>query len=356
MREEPFISVVMPVYNAQCYLDESVKSVLNQTFSNIELILVDDCSKDKSGEICDSWALADKRVKVVHLKKNRGAGNARNTGIELASGVYLAFMDADDYIEENLYHEAVLSIGKSNLDMVIWGLTEDYYNNDNKLVLQNVLSLEKRNCRDLVDVRKMVIELERKTLFGYQWNRLYRMELIKENNIRFEDSILYEDFFFNVLVIKYIQSMSILESSAYHYKKRMNESITARFVPEYFKLSTRRVHEMYELYSLWGMCTKDVKDILGNIYLRYILSALMRNFDNRSNMTVVEIKEWLLAVITTELYGAVSKYAAVKSKSLKVFRFFLNHRSVNCCCLMGKVAYWLKVKFPIVFSRARINK
>lgn len=71
MREEPFISVVMPVYNAQCYLDESVKSVLNQTFSNIELILVDDCSKDKSGEICDSWALADKRVKVVHLKNYR---------------------------------------------------------------------------------------------------------------------------------------------------------------------------------------------------------------------------------------------------------------------------------------------
>lgn len=356
MKEKPFISVVMPVYNAEAYLEDSVKSVLNQTFSNIELILIDDCSSDKSGKICDSWALADKRVKVIHLAKNGGAGNARNEGIKNAEGIYLSFMDADDFIEDHLYSDAITGIAEYGSDMVIWGLTEEYYDCDNKFIFENTLVLANRNCSNVADVRKAVIELEKKTLFGYQWNRLYRMEIIKQNNIMFEDSILYEDFFFNLSVIKHIRTMYILDSAAYHYKKRMNESITTRFVPEYFELSARRVREMYDLYITWDMCTKEVKDILGNILLRYIWSGMMRNYDRRSNLSREQIKSWLLSVEGSELYNSVGKHAEVLRKSIQLFQYFLNHRCINCCCLMGKSAYLIKVKYPMVFSKARKNQ
>ena len=109
---KPNISIIVPVYNIEEYLPRCIESILNQTYNNLELILVDDGSKDKSGEICDAYAKKDNRVVVLH-KENGGSSSARNAGIAIAKGEYLGFVDSDDYIEPDMYEKMVAVIEKT---------------------------------------------------------------------------------------------------------------------------------------------------------------------------------------------------------------------------------------------------
>ena len=110
------ISVIVPVYKAEKYIERCIFSILRQTFQNIEVILVDDGSPDKSGEICDMWALKDKRIKVIH-QKNAGAGAARNAGLRVAKGEYIGFVDSDDWIEPQMYEVMYNAIEKYSADV-----------------------------------------------------------------------------------------------------------------------------------------------------------------------------------------------------------------------------------------------
>ena len=117
---EPLISVVIPVYNVERYLERCLHSVVSQTYSNLEIILVDDGSTDGSPALCDAWAEKDRRITVIH-KKNEGLGYARNTGIDCASGTYMCFFDSDDYIAPDTIEQAYAAAAKENADLVLFG-------------------------------------------------------------------------------------------------------------------------------------------------------------------------------------------------------------------------------------------
>lgn len=353
MKRSPFISVIMPVYNAEKYLQESISSVLGQSFSDLELILVNDCSTDGSGKLCDALANSDERIKVVHLQDNVGAGMARNKGLDLACGEYFAFMDADDYIDKCLYEDAVKNLTEFKTDIVVWGVTEEYFDESNKLIFINKLSVKKQICMNLIEIQNVLLELEKKTIFGYQWNHFYRAELIKKNKIYFEDALLYEDYFFNVRAIKHAESISILANTGYHYKKRMNDSITTKFVSEYFYLSRRRVLEMYKLYQNWNGLTTNVLDTLGNIYMRYILSAITRNWDDKAHMKMKDRVDFVAGIPNDSLYIAVAKNAAIQNPILKTLKCLINHEHYKMCCFLGWGIYYTKIIFPMQFSKIR---
>ena len=120
---EAKISVIVPVYNIENYVRRSVESIIGQTYNNLEIILVDDGSTDNSGKLCDGYEHSDKRIKVIH-KKNGGLVSARKAGIAEATGAYAAYVDGDDWIEENMYVELAKKI--KNADVVVTGVTRDY--------------------------------------------------------------------------------------------------------------------------------------------------------------------------------------------------------------------------------------
>ena len=117
----PKISVIVPVYNVEKYLRKCIESILNQTFREFELILVDDGSTDSSGKICDEYALKDSRIKVIH-KENGGASSARNAGLDVAKGEYIGFVDSDDWIEMDMYGELYRLIKENNTDISVCGI------------------------------------------------------------------------------------------------------------------------------------------------------------------------------------------------------------------------------------------
>ena len=125
---EEVISVIIPCYNVEKYIDRCMESVLNQTYRELEIILVDDGSTDRTGNICDRYSQIDARVKVIH-KENRGLSSARNAGLDICQGDYIFFVDSDDWISHNMYEKMLSSLKSVNADIAVCGWVEEFLNN-----------------------------------------------------------------------------------------------------------------------------------------------------------------------------------------------------------------------------------
>ena len=127
MKKNNLISIIVPIYNVEKYLKKCIDSIINQTYKNLEIILVDDGSPDNCGKICDEYAKKDNRIKVIH-KENGGVSSARNVGVENATGEYIGFVDSDDYIEKDMYEVLINNLKKENADISIISNYEVYKN------------------------------------------------------------------------------------------------------------------------------------------------------------------------------------------------------------------------------------
>lgn len=200
----PLISVIVPVYNVQKYLRQCIASILAQTYENFELILVNDGSKDKSGEICDEYAKKDNRIKVFH-KENGGVSSARNLGLDKAIGENICFVDSDDWVDEN-YLEILTS--EHEVPFVVAPVTST--------VIESGIFVGKHN------IYKKVVEAEvaHDFIFRAPVSKLYDTSIIKEANLRFrEDLQMGEDYIFNLNYMLHIECMKVgAKLSGYHHR------------------------------------------------------------------------------------------------------------------------------------------
>ncbi len=182
-------SVIVPVYNVEKYLDECIDSVLNQDYCNLELMLCDDGSTDKSGEICDSFAKKDQRVKVFHLE-NKGASAARNVGIKEATGDYIIFLDSDDYWEINCLGEIAKTLSDSNVDVLAFRVKQITESKEEIAIYPSVAIYG--GCKN--DTKKWYDYFNRNIkCWGIPWNKAIKLDFIKENNLCFKEGITAED-------------------------------------------------------------------------------------------------------------------------------------------------------------------
>lgn len=351
--ENIIFSIVMPVYGVEAYLDKAIEAILNQTFQNFELILVDDCSPDGCGHICDIYAAKDERVRVRHLERNGGLSNARNRGFEWSRGKYVWFPDSDDYYDLDVLERVYKSLEKNPVDLVVFGLQEDYYDEKGILSYSKRIRMDEHLIEKQDEVRKAVIELEAKTLYGYAWNKFYKSDRIRKQRLKFEKVTLIEDVVFNVKYCEDISTMNILDMTPYHYNKRIDNSLTSKFVPEYFKLHRHRVRIIYEQYLAWGMCDLRVKQVLSGIYLRYIMSALERNCHGTSNMSVASRKRWVEALCEDRLFANLSLYFKPNNNVNRITGWIIYGKHKVLCLALGRAIYFVKNKMPMVFARVK---
>ena len=350
MKTAPFLSIIVPAYNTQQYIEETLESIRAQEYTNYEVIMVDDCSPDNCPQICDAWCEKDERFRVIHLEQNGGLSNARNVGMAEAKGEYITFVDSDDYIAKDLYLKAADSLDRHPADLVIWGMTENYFDKNGIVIEQNKLFLPDTNCTTQGEIEKAIIDLEKKTLFGYQCSRMFKRALVMDNGLKLEKASLHEDCYFSILVARYVKTMNVISVPGYFYNKRDNQCMTNQFVKEYFELSRRRVKEMLELYVEWQADTKEVRSVLGSIYLRYILSALMRNCDKRSEYTHGRRRAWIKSVSEDKLYKEIGAMAQVESTPLRYLQKMINRKMFLGCLMMGRMIFIIREHFPQLFS------
>ena len=348
---QPLISIIMPVYRVAEYLEKAVRSVIAQSERGWELILVDDASPDESGAICDALAAEDERISVIHLPQNGGLGNARNTGMKTAQGRFCMFFDSDDWVEEGLLEGLAAAVRRDNApQLIVWGVTEEHFGADGELMKTRKLSCPAEYLEGERAVREAALRLERQTLLGYAWNKLYDMELLRKSGAEFEKTPLIEDILFNLSVLAHVSRMQILDSAPYHYARRTAGSLTHGFLPYYYELSMRRVEMMYDLYDGWGM-REQAEDVLAPIYARYVLSALHRNCDPSAQMTGKMRREFVKALTDSRLFcifaPCLKRRRGVGALSGRVIAM----GNPTLCLLAGRGLYVLSTKMQGLFIR-----
>lgn len=208
------ISVIVPVYKVEEYLDECVKSIISQSYSNLEIILVDDGSPDKCPELCDLWATKDNRIKVVH-KCNGGLSSARNAGLDIACGDYISFVDSDDYIAPDMIANLYNCIIEHKTDISackIYSVTNN-----------NILEYDKKG-NEIKDKTKVISAFDYLKLYiggkieNASWNKLYRRDCFEK--IRFREGRNNEDFLMFYELCKIISSISFVDYFGYYYRQR----------------------------------------------------------------------------------------------------------------------------------------
>lgn len=223
MMEENLISVIVPVYNVEKYLGECVDSILNQTYTNIEVILIDDGSKDNSGVICNQYEKKDNRVKVIR-KTNEGVSSARNLGIAEAKGEWISFVDSDDWIEPNYLEELLKSAKENGAEIAMCG-----YNRVTGEKKESINSLGKVFT---LNRREYIIKLlNPQTGYGFCHMKIFKAECIK--NTVFDTTLkVGEDVLFNEQVSENITSICIVEKNLYNYRINSN-SVVRKYTSEY---------------------------------------------------------------------------------------------------------------------------
>lgn len=239
------ISIIIPVYDVAPHLSQCINSIRNQTYRSWELILVDDGSRDCSGEICDQFAAVDQRIKVIHIQ-NSGVSTARNIGLKNASGTYVAFVDGDDWIEPDMYEKLIVPMN-SGVDITFCRFVREYPNGMVQHVEQNLQMFVERPF----DFSQIVYEYElvnmdcqtlSKTVFGSVCRSLFKKKVIDRENIRFPVSVkIGEDRLFLMEYLLHCQRAVMVDHYGYHYRaERAGSAITSNTEGYQINLYERR--------------------------------------------------------------------------------------------------------------------
>ncbi len=280
------VSVILPIYNVEKYLKKSVQSVQKQTYRNLEIILVDDGSKDSSGKICDELSKDDSRIQVVH-KNNGGLASARNSGYQVATGEYVMYIDSDDCVKEDTVKKCVDAIERDESDVVIFGyekVSEDgnvleVCSWDNKIYSHNEMT--KRLYRAICEMS-----------FGYAWNKLYRKSILDKSGVLGDAKVIdREDLVYNMELLKYWNKITYIDYVGYEYLQRStsllhNSNLARLNGVEYF---VERVHDI------------DVGEAQGKVFnmvvLHYLADAIIKNIIWNNNLNTKEKKFFMKKII-----------------------------------------------------------
>lgn len=219
---EPLISIIVPIYNVSKYLDRCMDTILNQTYKNLEIIMVDDESPDDCGTKCDEYAKKDERIVVIH-KKNAGLGMARNSGLEIAKGEYVGFIDSDDYVSIDMFQKLYETLKRNNADTCFGR----YYDVDSEGNAREAREYYKRALYKKDQVKELILGMigslpgePGDVEIGMSvWKSLYSMELIKEYNLRFpsEREFISEDIVFHMEYLQKAQCVAVCDNFGYYY-------------------------------------------------------------------------------------------------------------------------------------------
>ena len=318
------VSIVVPVYNVESYIDKCIESLVNQSLKHIEIILVDDGSTDKSGHICDKYALSDNRIRVIH-KINGGLSDARNEGIKVAKGKYISFVDSDDWISINMI-ESLYNLAESNdADIVQCDYIETYNEKETNETVDSNISTQCYNGIQMLEY----MHTDKYGKCIVVWNKLYKKELFEE--ILFPKGKIHDDEFTTYKLFNIAKRIVDTDSIMYYYRQREGSIINSEFnIGRLDKIEALQERNIYfEVNNLYELSRKTESNICGQLKGGYIG---VRGSD-------IKNKEILLKNLKKEMINNYSKFIRNKHISLK------GKITLTVCILNGELYYKLYSKF-----------
>lgn len=327
----PIISLIVPVYKVEVYLERCVKSLVNQSLENIEIILVDDGSPDRSGEICDHLKEKYKCIKVVH-KKNGGLSSARNAGLAIANGKYIGFVDSDDDVELDMFEIMVSAAEKNSADFVMSDYVRISRNGDRKLISTKLNEgvYDKSNIKEYIYPSLIMGEnIEYGPILSV-WHCIYKREFLEKNEITFANDVKWsEDNLFNALVGYCAERFVYLKGKGLYYYYENAGTITTSYRQGAWEIYIKMNDYMKKFF---GYCTNyDFKNQISAHLIYYACNVIGMEARNAKNIRGAkrEIKKIL---VDSKLRRAFANYKFPKNMNwkLKVQLYLMKY---NCSIL-----------------------
>ena len=352
MKERIAVSVIVPAFNAEKVLGDCLESLLKQSLQKMEIIVINDGSKDLTGEIAKKFAERDSRVRVIDKEQNEGLSAGRNSGMELARGEYIGFVDADDWVEED-YFDAMYTEG-AGADLIVTGYQHDTMDEERKeLYISRTVSMPASNSHIKKKIVSMAADVDTAKMFAYTWNKLYKRTIIEEHNLRFSRQILIEDFIFNTLYWDKIQSVCITEGLGYHYVKASKEALTQKFLPDFMEIMDMRFDYMKRLMVYNGVYLRLEREKLANVYIKHALAGVARNCSPEGHYNFRDqyrrVKRMLRNTRSIEAY----KNAKGASRQEKICNFIFKSRIAIVVLMFGKLLYAMQTDSKTAFDKLK---
>lgn len=339
MSLKSIVSIIIPVYNTEHYLPRCLNSILQQTYPNWELILIDDGSTDRSFQICTDFAAQNnqKPIKLIS-QKNSGVSSARNKGIQEASGEFMTFVDSDDWVSPDYLELLIGKYNESKSDIVIGNLSieDEIHKTSSAFPSENLLL-----TRD--EFLKLFGKLYSETLLSGPCVKLYSSSIIKKNQLSFEENrSLGEDLIFNLDYLSFCTSFCFFSNIIYFYRSVYDSSLSHKF-------NLKKSEIQYELYQkVIQFCLKQ--DCLNMVNQKYINTSFFRQTYIQmqtiilSDLDFSEKKKFLLQIIDSYLPNSLLEQIEIVSLHNKLVRFLIKHRLLKFLflfvCLKNKLKKW----------------
>ncbi len=343
----PKISIILPCYNVADYLPKCLDTIINQTYTNIEIICVDDGSPDNSIDILNEYKNKDNRIIVVS-QKNQGLSGARNTGASYVTGEYIMYVDSDDWIDLETCEKAVNAAVNNDADLVIWNYIREYHNNPlPRFILGNdKLIFDGEECRE--KIHRRIVGLYNEELSSPEtadslvtaWGKLYKSDLILNNNIKFVDTKLIgtEDALFNIYALNNIKRAVYIPDCLYHYRKDNDISLTSVYKSKLFS-QWQYLYSLIEEFIEEQKLDDTYKTALNNRICLGIIGLGLNIMNSEKTNKIKEIK----SIISSDRYRKAYKQLRLEYFPVhwRLFFSFAKHNNAFGVFLMLKAIFFL---------------
>lgn len=295
------VSVIVPVYNTEPYLERCLNSIINQSFKDIELIIVNDNSTDNSSNIIKSFMDKYNNIRYIDNKENKGVSNCRNEAIKVSNGEYILFVDSDDYLEKNMIETMYKEAANNDLDIAICGYFLDYEDENTQ---NKIINLDENRIYNGYEILSEILH-HKNGITGHSWNKLLKASVIKENNIQYPEHMkIYEDVAFFSRLFPHCKKIKNIKNMFYHYIQRNNSSI--KTIDERFVLDTEEIVKLVN---------KSINELnLMNKFKNEYCAFVMRMFSVASHKiysystdSIIQ-KEYIKRLITSDILNIKENY------------------------------------------------
>ena len=325
-------SVIIPVYNVEKYIDRCLKSILSQNYDDLEIIVIDNGSTDRSGSICESYANEYANISVYHIE-NHGVGPARNFGLSKAKGEFICFVDADDYLVGNLFSDVENQLD-SQLDLLVFS----YYNSIEKNLSEidrSAKILPTEGKKDKSDFIALFQELCLTDMMYTVWNKIYRREFLEEHQIVFESYELGEDVRFNLNVYQHVNAVFLVKSGYYVYISGRVDSAMGQYNPNRMNYQLEELGKVDQLMTSWNIHDEQFVDQIKS-------RILMSNIQNISAQKIpLPLKRQYVEELCKNKEMVILTHKNTPFINL-IVRFLLNYRMYRTVIFLKKIQILIK--------------
>lgn len=308
-------SIIIPIYNAEKYIENCLNSILKQNFKDYEIILVDDGSTDNSKKICENYVKQDSRIKLIS-KQNEGSGKARNIGISNSNGKYLYFPDSDDILEENSLQIINSEIENNCADIYVFSYTELKRGNKE-------YKNEKIKNNKYVKATEVKKEYEKyiwegpNYIQGAPWNKVFKSEIVKKYNIEYPNIKRHQDEVFIARYIDKCETLYMSDKKIYYYYVNDTKNKLIKFPKNYFEIRTELYNEFLKIILPWNPENKKIEYVLGYSYLAVVQKCLEYTYNTNWKISTKERREYFRKVLEDTNVKKALNCVMDKNKEMK---------------------------------------